>query len=243
METRNVSQIGKTVSNYNFANKAKASTEKNKNGIDSFNTVEFTSKKDGKTYLAKKLTLKENGKELTGIYVFDKAAKPDKNGNIQGEFMNYETFMEKLSDELPSVPANSIKAYNPNITTKSPEEKFDLQFNSGVRLSDDKVLIRPHILNTGSTEIKPSKNPGEYNVIFTSYVGGYKHEPKVRTLDEESLLKNKGLSSGTIKRLGDDTYEVTYYTDRRFNDNYETATEVMSKEECTKFLRENGWYI
>lgn len=86
-----------------------------KNAMDTFNTVEWKNKNNGKTYVAKKLTLTENDKELTGVYVFEKGAKPDKDGKITGEFMSFDSFMQKMADELPSVNSSTAKAYFPNI--------------------------------------------------------------------------------------------------------------------------------
>ncbi len=229
--------------NYNSGINAKGQEPKsNKSGIDNFTTVEYTSQKDGKTYVAKKITLKEGGEELTGIYVFDKAAKPDANGQIQGEFMSFDTFMEKMASELPRVNASNIQAYNPNFKALSPEEKFDKSFESGVKLSDGSILLRPTMLNTGSTEIKPAKNGDGYDVIFTSFVGGYKHEPSIRTMSEEDLIKDKGLSGGTIKKLDDNSYEVTYYNSSNFKD-HEMTTEVMDKATCMEFLASRHMYL
>ncbi len=233
----NVSSIQYSgVENYNItANKKNENSSKSNTELNSFSTIQFTSKNDGKTYFAKKLTLTENGKEVTGVYVFPKDAKPDKDGNIQGEFMSYDTFKEKLASELPCVNSNTIKAYN-GIKTPSPEEKFDRALKSGVKLSDGKILLRQIMMNTGNTEIKPSKNAGEYDVIFTSFVGGYKHEPSVKTLSEDELFADKGLSAGSIKPLEDGNYEVTYYIDSNFNNN-DTNTAIMTKEECIEFLK------
>lgn len=222
------------------------STPKKSSGnseLDNFSTVQYTSKKDGETYIAKKITLTQGDEEVTGIYVFNKNAKPDENGDIKGEFMNFETFMKKLSDELPAVSANTVSAYHPNIKTMSPEEKFDKAFDSGVKLSDGAVLLRPIMMNTGSTEIKPSKKDGNYDVISTSFVGGYKHEPSIRTLTEQQLMEDKGLCNGTLKKTDDGKYELTYYTDTKFNQNYETTTKVLDKSECMEFLRNNCLYL
>ncbi len=242
MTIQNVNGTGYNPIQGTNAEQNNAVKNKKNNGIEKFSTIEYTSKKDGKTYIAKKITLTQDGKELEGIYVFDKSAKPDEKGNIQGEFMNFDTFMKKLSDELPVVKASNVSAYNPNMKTMSEEEKFDKGYNSGIKFSDGSILLRPHMLNTGLTEIKPSKNEGEYDVIFTSFVGGYKHEPTKKTLDEESLILDKSLCRGSIKQLDDNTYEVTYYTDSNFK-NYDTTSQIMNKAECIEFMNKNFLYM
>ncbi len=232
--------VGKSFSN--GINTSEKESKSNKSGIDNFTTVEYTSQKDGKTYVAKKITLKQNGEELTGIYVYDKSAKPDKKGQIQGEFMSFDTFMKKMASELPRVDVSNVKAYNPNIKTMSLEERFDKGLESGVKLSDGSILIRPTVLNTGSTEIKPSKNGEGYDVIFTSFVGGYRHEPSIRTMSEDELINNKSLSGGTIKKLDDNSYEVTYYNSTKRSD-HEMTTEIMDKESCMKFLSSHCMHL
>lgn len=203
--------------------------------------IMYTSTKDNKTYTARQLTASENGKEITGVYVYDAKAKPDKNGNINGEFMSMDTFKKKLTDELPAVNASLVQAYNPNIKVSSPEEKFDCALSCGVQLSDGSTLLQPYMMNTGHTEIK-NNNDGTYDVVFTSFVGGYKHEPVTRTLSEEDLIADKGLCGGLIKKLDDNSYEVTYYTSSNFKDT-EMNTEVMDKNSCIDFMTGHGLHI
>ena len=136
-------------------------------------TLEYKSTKDGKTYCAKQLTGTENGKSVTGMYVYDKSAKPDMLGNIQGEFMSFPTFLEKMANELPTINADLAKQYNPNIQTMSDEEKFDKAFNSGVPLSDDKILIRPSVLFTGSHQIRRNQD-GTYTLTTKSFLPQYR---------------------------------------------------------------------
>ena len=64
------------------------------------NVLSFKSKKDGKTYIARKLTVKNGDKDIKGVYIFAEGAKPDEKGNVPGEFLPMEAFVKKLSEEL-----------------------------------------------------------------------------------------------------------------------------------------------
>ncbi len=204
--------------------------------------LEYKSTKDGKTYCVRQLTGTENGKSITGMYVYDKSAKPDMLGNIQGEFMSFPTFMEKVANELPTINADLAKQYNPNIQTMSAEEKFDKDFNSGVPLSDDKILLRPHIIFTGSHQIARNQD-GTYTITTKSFLPQYRNNPPtVKTLTEDELYNDKGLCGGSIKKLDDNSYEVTYYTSSNYKE-HEMTTEVMDKKTCIDFLKTHCLYI
>ncbi len=206
----------------------------NEKELTPFDEIKYQNKNDGKVYHARKMTITDGNKEVKGVFVFAEDAKPDKNGQIQGEFMSVESFFKKMGDELPTINSQTIQSYNSNIKKMSFEEKFDKAFKNGVDLGNGAKLLRPIIENTGSTEIKALPN-GEFEVKFTSFVGGYKHEPNIRTLSYDSLVHDRGLCGGEIKDNGDGTYEITYYKNHQKN-NFETVTEVLPKDEAMKLI-------
>ena len=152
------------------------------------------------------------------------------NNSIQEQ----ETPQTNNNNKLTSFKSSFARTYFPNIRKMSPEEKFDLQYDKATELSDGTKLIRPTVLNTGSTEIEPSKQPGFYDVIFTSFSGGYKHEPTVKTISEDELKSDKYLYAGQIKQVGDDKYEIKY-----FDDSSNLVTKTLSKKECIEIMKRN----
>ncbi len=196
-----------------------------------FDTLEYVNKNDGITYVAKKLTFQQGDKTVNGVFVFAKDAKPDKNGQIQGEFMSVDTFLKKMRDEVPRVDARTVQSYNSNIKTMSPEEKFDRGYASGIELSDGTKLLRPTMLNSGTTEIKRTSD-GNYDVIFTSHLPMYKGKTENKTVNESELRNDLSLYGGTIKATDDGNYEVLHK-------NFGNEPIILSKSETIKFLRRN----
>ncbi len=228
------------------ANSHKTESKKNDNQLENFQNVEWKNKNDGKTYVAKKITLKQNGKELTGIFVFDKTAKPDEQGNIKGEFMNFDAFMKKLTEELPSVNSSTAQSYFPNInhTNKSagnktvsvnPGLEFEDTFKNSLKLSDGSMIIKPDLAGVSNNITKGED--GKYYLTSMAVVMGA--EPHTREITEDEILNPKyGLCAGTIKELDNGNYEVTYFGDAYTKE----STEVMNSSECAKFLKENFLY-
>lgn len=145
-----------------------------------------------------------------------------------------ETTQNTNYNQLTSFKSSLARTYFPNIRTMSSEEKFDIQYDKATELSDGTKLIRPTVLNTGSTEIKPSKKAGFYDVIFTSFSGGYKHEPTIKTISEDELKSDKYLYAGQIKQIGDNKYEIKY-----LDDSNKLVTKTLSKEECIEIMKMN----
>ncbi len=147
---------------------------------------------------------------------------------------------EKLSSE--PVKADLVSAYYPNINISKSQDSAAKKYDNGLELSDGSKLLRVMVANTANTEIKKSEQEGMYDIVTTSLAGGHAQEPSVQTVSEEELLKDKGLAAGKVKKLDDDSYEVTYYTSSNYKDFTET-TQVLTGEELNKFMTENAYYI
>ena len=232
--------------------------------MKNFTTVEWKNKNDGETYVAKKITLKQGDEEVTGVFVFNKNAKPNEKGDIDGEFMSYETFMKKMTSEVPSVNSSYAQAYFPNIVQRKPEidesavleavdesavledipedESFPLElgldfeenFESALKLSDGAMILKP-IMEGVIRELSKDDNGNFFLKSRAVMVGA---EEKTRPISEEQILADKGLCAGTIKKLDDNKYEVTYYTSPYYKDK-EQKTEVMDMYDCAMFIREH----
>ena len=116
----------------------------------------------------------------------------------------------------------------------TPDELFDIQFNSGTRLSNDAILIRPVILSLGDVDIKPLQD--QYKVSIKSNSGNGRVETK--TFTEDELLKNRTLSRGLIKEVEPGLYNmVLNKKNGEFQDYYGT------KEKCLQLLKDNFLYM
>ena len=214
------------------------------NNVAPFSTIEWTNKKDGNSYIAKKLTLKEGEKELTGVYVYKKDAKPDENGQIQGEFMSFDTFMKKIADEVPTVNSQNSKAYFPNIhqtntkKTLPPQEKLTLDdiIENGTKLPDGSTILRPMICGV-MHDIQKDDN-GKYTLTTQAVRMGA--TPSTRNITPNEIVKNKWLCGGTVKKIGEDQYQVKYYVDGDPKKGTEEA--ILTKAECDEFMNNKQLY-
>lgn len=214
-------------------------TKKNQENFPMFSTVEWVNKNDGNTYVAKKIKLTQNGKELPGIYVYRKDAKPDEKGNIQGEFMSVETFFKKIGDEVPAINSDTAKSYFPNIkdvkndTRIQPKKPISLDeiIDQSVKLPDGSIILHPTIC--GSTnEIKKDEN-GHYTLTTTGTRMG--SVPTTRKITPQEIVTNKWLCGGTIKKIGEDQYEVRYPAGGDPKNGIEKA--IFTEAECKEFMK------
>ncbi len=120
----------------------------------------------------------------------------------------------------------------------SPEEIFDIQYESATPLSDGSKLIRPVCLSLGRVNIRPIRNGKEYFVhtIPTFYSNQGTHG-KVMTEDE--LLSSKIFCRGNIKEGDKKGTYVINYTDS----NGKEHTCCKSKKGCLDLLQENFLYM
>ena len=145
------------------------------------------------------------------------------------------------SRELYDIPSGITALKSPQgyqgIKKLSPEELFDIQFNSGTKLSNNAVLIRPVILSLGEIDIKPTK---DNNKLYTFVRKPLERNLKKQTrlISEEELLQNRSLTRGAIKKVDDGLYEMVF-----LDKNGEKQNIVAGKEDCLNILRDNLLYM
>lgn len=132
---------------------------------------------------------------------------------------------------------DSSANYLPNLTKLSPEELFDIQFNSGTKLSNGAVLIRPVILSMGTVDIETVDGSNKLYKL-TRQPLDYKAEKETRLISEEDLLKNRSLTRGAIKETAPDKYRMVFLDKEGEKQNIEA-----SKQECLQLLRDNFLYM
>ncbi len=233
---------GKNFEGLNLTSPTKPYNNKSENSnIPHFDTVTYTSKNDGRTYIAKKLTLIQGDKKVSGIYVSDKNAKPDKNGNINGEFMSYDTFMKKMADELPTVNSQLMGTYYPNIN-RSQGQPVDLEsqfyldelINNSVSFKNGETILQRHCEGT-INNISYSDSEDKY--ILKSRPVVMDSEWSTSIITEDELKQDKYLCAGTIKKIGDNKYKVVYIPETG-NSSEKQEELVLSASDCLKFLEE-----
>lgn len=246
-----IESVGRNFENLNVAPSASKilGETKKSDELDNFSNVEWKNKNDGKTYVAKRTVIEAGGKEIPGVMVFDKSAKPDKNGNINGLFMSYESFLKKIADEVPAVNSSLAKSYFPNINNKvstvnssiigeeAPLEigfDFDNTYDSSLKLSDGSIVIAQPMCGAS---FKLTKNDeGKY--YLTTRPSVYGSTSSTKEVTEDDILDNFAICNGTIKKLDDNKYQVTYSR----NKNAEKEVKIMDSYECAKFMEENHLY-
>lgn len=122
-----------------------------------------------------------------------------------------------------------------------PEEIFDIQYAGATRLSDGTKLIRPICLSLGKVEIDPTENKKEYKVTFISgRKNGYNHAMHhvEKIMRENELLANRKLSSGLIKKVSDNKYQMIYFDKEGQPKQY-----TGNKRQVLCVLEENRLYL
>lgn len=234
-------QIGikRNVEGINIASTKAAQKPQQKDTMPLYSTIEWTNKNDGNVYVGKKIKLTQNDKELTGVYVYRKDAKPDEKGNIQGVFMSYDTFIKKMADEVPTINSETAKGYFPNIKDVKndpriqPKKPLSLDeiIDQSVKLPDGSVIFKPSIC--GVEHDIQADNKGNYKL--TSQAVRIGSIPTTKKITPKEIMNNKWLCSGTAKKVGDDRYEVRYFADNDSKNGIETK--IMTEKEVKDFMK------
>ena len=140
-----------------------------------------------------------------------------------------------------SNPINSSVAVNP-ITSdatllsyfKNPSkynevEIFDKSYAQALELMCGDKLLKP-ASTINSVTIRKTTTRGLYKLIINGHESGI----QIEHIDEGKLLNNRKYCSGTVSRIGENEYEVTYFD---FDD--EITIERYSKEELIDFMSKN----
>lgn len=135
--------------------------------------------------------------------------------------------------------------YNPNFHFAKefykPDEVFDIQYAGATKISDGSRIIRPICLSLGKVEIEPTENKKEYKLTFITGKKSADSHSLIATekiMTENELLKNKKLSAGLIKEVGQNQYQMIYY-DKLGNVKHFTG----SKRQVLCVLEENRLYL
>ncbi len=129
----------------------------------------------------------------------------------------------------PIAQDSALLSYYTNTQEHSEEEIFDNSYSQALELMCGDKLLKPSgAINTVS--IRKTTTAGLYKLILNNPELTF----KVRYIDEGELVNNREYCKGTISKLNDDNYEVTY-----FDDEDEIVIEHFSKKEVIDFMNKN----
>ena len=149
---------------------------------------------------------------------------------------------EKKENEVKEVANGTIRFVNNPITNDSNllsyytdstqynrEEIFDKYYELGLELMGGDKLLKP-ASSINLVSIRKTTTPGLYKLILNNPELTF----KVRHIDESQLLNNREYCKGTISKLDENSYEVTY-----FDEEDEINIEHFNKSEVIDFMNKN----
>ena len=143
--------------------------------------------------------------------------------------------MSEITKNTQTLKNNSIAndsnllSYYTNPLKYSEEEIFDRFYNMGLQLMCGDKLLKP-ASSINSVIIRKTTTPGLYKLILNNPELKF----KVRHIYESELVNNKEYCKGSISKLEEDSYEITY-----FDNNGEISIEHFNKQEAIDFINQN----
>lgn len=123
----------------------------------------------------------------------------------------------------------NLLSYYTNTSTYDENEIFDKSYSQALELMcGDKLLKSASTIN--SVIVRKTATEGLYKLILNNPDSNY----KIEHIYETELVNNRAYCMGTVSKLGEDKYEVTY-----FDDDDEIVIEYYSKEEVIDFMNKN----
>ncbi len=166
------------------------------------------------------------GREITGSKTLINRYKEKKEDSVRSLY------------NLPEgVTVDKMTGYYPNFVKLTPDDIFDIQFASGTKLSDGAVILRPVNLSLGNVDIKPSKSE-KYKFVVSCTPLNSNGKTYVQEMTEDELINNKNLCKGTITRINDNDFFLSY-----IDLGGKERIMVADKAGCIKTLKDNLLYI
>ena len=139
--------------------------------------------------------------------------KPDLNGNINNPIANDSILLAYYTDP---------EKYNKS-------EIFDKYYEQALELMGGDKLLKP-ANSINSVSIRKTTTRGLYKLVLNSP----EFKIKVRHIDEGELINNRNLCMGTVSKIDDNSFEITY-----FDKEDEVVIEHFSKKEVIDFMNKN----
>ncbi|MBR1616624.1 hypothetical protein IJ670_00585 [bacterium] len=123
---------------------------------------------------------------------------------------------------------------SPNANYALREDKdttsiFDFSYKAGLKLMAGDTLLKP-MSSVNKATIRKTSTQGVYKLILQKSDGNF----RIKYIDESQLLNNKEYAMGTISKISDDEYEITY-----FGSEDEISIEHYTKAQAINFMKMN----
>lgn len=145
------------------------------------------------------------------------------------------------SDKANRLSSSLIQSYYPNVNISKAVCKIDDSslldelLNTSTAFSNGDIILHPSFKKT-AYNIKPSNKQGFYFLSAKTVVPNAK-ERKI-SITEPDIKKDTTLCSGSIKKIGENEYEVTHLSKTK------KETKIMNAKEVWNFMKttENTTY-
>ena len=118
--------------------------------------------------------------------------------------------------------ANYLKSAQNN------KDVFDKLYDAALELMGKDKLIKP-ASSINSAVVRKTTTQGLYKVI----INNLSSSPEIKMIDEAQLVNNRQYCAGTVSKIDDDEYEVTY-----FDEDDEIVIEHFDKAGVVDFMNE-----
>ena len=129
----------------------------------------------------------------------------------------------------PITDDSSLLSYYTDSKKYNEAEIFDKYYNQGLQLMGGDKLLKPASA-IYLVSIRKTTTPGLYKLILNNPELTF----KVRYADEGQLVNNREYCAGTISKINEDSYEITY-----FDKDDEIIIENFTKKEAIDFMNKN----
>lgn len=139
------------------------------------------------------------------------------------------TFVNKNTISPINTNEKTLLSYYSNKNAYNEEEIFDSFYEQALKLMGGDRLLKT-VSSINLVTIRKTTTDGLYKVILS----GEGSEFSIKHIDEAELLNNRKYSAGTISKLGEDEYEITY-----FDSDDEIEIEHFNKQQTIDFMNKN----
>jgi len=139
------------------------------------------------------------------------------------------SIFNKNTNMTQDITDNNLLSYYTNKDKYDENEIFDKFYAQALTLMGGDKLLKP-IASLNNIIIRKTTTTGLYKLIINDLDGSY----FIKMLDESQLLNNRLYCLGTISKLDENEFEITY-----FDSEDEILIEHFNKQDVIKFMKDN----
>ena len=142
---------------------------------------------------------------------------------------NADISMKHTTSTNPISSDAALLSYYKDSSKYNEKEIFDRFYSQALELMCGDKLIKP-ASSINNVTIRKTTTKGLYKLITSTP----DMKTKIDYIDEGKLLNNRSYCSGTISKINEDEYELTY-----FDGDDEITIEYFNKEQVIDFMNKN----